>query len=291
VFGTYLGVRIDHPAGCPEVDPVLCAEQDIPDHEHHQGIDWVRADSTMNVGLGRSWQASLGLPFDLRLLTVDYTTPDGDPYDPPYGDNHHRDEVLWGLTDGRAMLWRYGTPTDGLVLGVGAGSTIPLGKTEENPFALAARGLEHEHFQLGSGTFDPVVAGIAMMTGRRWGGWASVDARLPVYANGQGYRAPRSVSASVGPSFRVVPELALLGTVDVLHETSESWDGTPYGGRQVLTGSLTALYTVSSSVVLQASGRATAWQRSLGEDEDEPLRQALVLTAGVSVTPRRREER
>ena len=68
LFGSYLGVRIDHQAACPVVDPVLCAEQDIPDHEHHQGIDWFRADSTVNVGLGGNWQASLGLPFDVRLL-------------------------------------------------------------------------------------------------------------------------------------------------------------------------------------------------------------------------------
>ena len=195
--------------------------------------------------------------------------------------------MLWGPTDGRAMLWRYGGVGDWLILGGGAGATIPLGRTEDNPFALASEGLEHQHFQLGSGTFDPVLSVNAVATGQRWGGWATLDARLPLYENNKGYRPPRSVSASVGPSFRAARSLQLIGTVDALHETAETWDGEPYGGRRVVTGSLAALYTVSPALVLQASGRATAWQRSLGEDDEEPLRQGLVLTLGLSWTAAR----
>ena len=280
-------MRVDHVATCPEVDPVLCAEQDIPDHEHHQSIDWFRLDSTVNIGLGRRWQASLGLPFDVRVLSIAYTTLEGDPYDPPYGDNHHRDEVLWGPTDGRATLWRYEAVGEHLVLGGGAGATLPLGKTEANPYALAAEGLPHEHFQLGSGTVDPLLSGLALWRGPRWGGWATLDARLPVYANAHGYRPPRSLSASLGPSFRAGRALQLVATVDGLHESPETWDGEAYGGRQVLTGSLAALFTVSPALVLQAGGRATLAQRALTDDPDaEPLRQGLVLSLGLSWTPR-----
>ena len=261
---------------------MLCAEQDIPDHEHHQRIDWLRADPTLTTGLGGGWQASLGLPIDLRVLGIEYTTPDGEPYEPPYGDNHHRDEVLWGLTDGRAMLWRYAAPSSRLVVGGGIGTTLPFGRTEEDPFALAAEGEEHQHFQLGSGTFDPMATGQAILAGPRWGAWLSADARVSLYENRKGYRPPRSVAVSAGPSFRIVPDLQVLATADGLYETPETWDGEPYGGRAVLTTSAVAIYTVNPRLVLQGQGRATVWQRGLGDEHDEPLTQRFVLSAGAS---------
>lgn len=287
MFASYLGVRVDHQADCPDVDPVRCATQDIPAHEHHQGIDWFRADAAAHLGLGRGWQLMLGLPLELRVLSIDYTTLDGTPYLPPYGNNHHRDEVLWGPGDGRAMLWRYVSVAPWLVVGAGVGSKLPLGRTEDDPFALAAQGFEHQHFQLGTGTFDPQGALRLVATGPRWGGWAALDTRVPLYASGRGYRAPRSLGASLGPTYRVLPQLQVVATVDGLHESPEKWDGQEYGGRQVLTGSLAALYSASPSLVLQAGGRATAWQRSLADAGDEPLKQGFIGTVGLSWTPRR----
>lgn len=214
------------------------------------------------------------------MLGITYTTPDKAPYTPPYGNNHHRDEVLWGPTDGRTMLWRYAAPRSWLVVGGGVGATLPLGRTEEDPFALAAQGMEHQHFQLGSGTFDPVASGQALLNGTRWGGWLSVDARVPVVENSKGYRPPRSIAVSAGPSFRVIPDLQVLATADGLYETPEAWDGEPYGGREVVTTSLAAIYSLSPRLVLQGQGRTTVWQKALGDEE--PLTQSLVLTAGAS---------
>ncbi|NOY27096.1 MAG: hypothetical protein GXP62_14605 [Oligoflexia bacterium] len=285
LYGSFLGMRVDHIASCPEVDPVLCAAQDIPDHWDHQSIDWFRTDPSATIGLGKGWQIALGLPVDLRVLRIDYTTLDGAPYQPPYGGNHHRDETLFGFTDGRISAWRYASPAQGLVMGWGLGTTLPLGKTEDDPFSLAAQGLPHEHFQLGSGTFDPLLSGVLVLSGPRFGAWGSVDARLPLYQNGRAYRGSRTVSASLGPTMRVVQPLQLVATVDILLESPETWSGEPSGGRQTLTGSLLALWTVSPALVLQGGGRATAWQHAPGGGDDEPLWQGLVLTAGVSWTP------
>jgi hypothetical protein len=46
------------------------------------------------------------------------------------------------------------------------GVTVPLGRTEPNPFTLGDLGLPHEHIQFGTGTWDPVVG---LAAGRRWG--------------------------------------------------------------------------------------------------------------------------
>jgi hypothetical protein len=70
-----------------------------------------------------------------------------------------------------------------------AGLTIPLGRTEEDPFALGDMGLQHQHIQLGTGTANPVVAA---EIGRSWGAWRAVGFGLTqqvVYENSKGYQA------------------------------------------------------------------------------------------------------
>ncbi|HEY6147278.1 MAG TPA: hypothetical protein VIZ69_06255, partial [Thermoanaerobaculia bacterium] len=137
--------------------------------------------------------------YDVKDQSVRYTTLAGEPYTPPYGDIHHRTETLRGFADGQltAIL-----PLGGSVV-VGAGLSIPLGRTEPNPIVLGREGKKHEHIQFGSGTVDPLVsilwsrplpalAGIVLA--------ASADAQIPLYENSRGYRAPVSVRWSAGPS-------------------------------------------------------------------------------------------
>lgn len=275
---------MQHEARCPEISPPDCAEQDIPAHLHDQRIRWLRLHPGLNVGLGKGWQLQGQLPFDVRVLTIDYRTLDGQPFDPPYGDIHHRNEVLWGLVDGRIAAWRYAAPGGGWILGGGVGTTLPFGRTEDDPFALAAQGETHQHFQLGSGTFDPVVGLVAIQQGMRWGAWASVDARLPVYANGRGYRPPTSLNVSVGPTVRFLTGIQLMATAEGAVETVERWSGAPYGGRAAVGAGLGALAAVRSDLVLQVQGRAALWEAAFARHE-EPLTQPLLITAGLSWTP------
>jgi len=64
-----------------------------------------------------------------------------------------------------------------------------LGRTEENPFELGRRGLPHQHFQFGTGTWDPI---LGLGAGRRLG---SVNLaltglfRFVVAESSRGYRA------------------------------------------------------------------------------------------------------
>lgn len=284
LLGDYLRVRIRHVAECPEVDPLLCAEEEIPAHLHDQHIDWLRFDPTVNVGLGRGWQLGVGVPLDLRVARVDYFTLEGEPYDPPYADIHHRDETLAGPVDGTLGLRWYGTRGH-WVYGGTAGVTLPVGKTEEDPFALTELGLTHEHQQFGSGTFVPTFGLDAIHAGRRWGAVAWGAGRVPLYENGKGYRPPVTGTAGAGPSFRLLPEVQLLGTAELLVEGPERWSGEPHGGRVAALGGVGALWSVSARVVLQAQARATVVQVSTDPGDDEgSLVQPLLLTLGASWT-------
>ncbi len=254
-------------------------------HWHDQRIAWLRLDPTVTVGLGEGWQVSAQVPFDVRDVSIVYTLPDATPYDPPYADIHHRDETIAGLTDGSLVVRKFAFVGMWL-LGGGLGASLPLGRAEEDPFAFTEQGLTHQHVQLGSGTFVPMVTADAVRMGARWGFLASASARLPLYSNGEGYRPPTSVSGSLGPAFRPVKPVQLVLTAEAMHETPERWAGEPYGGRTSAVGALAALYTLSPDVVLQAQARATVWQAMSHHETDEggSYEQPFVATAGVSWT-------
>lgn len=282
------GVRIQHQAFCPEVAPLLCAEQEIPVHLHDQQITWFRLEPGLTAGLGKGFQLSLTVPVDLRVVRVDYYTLEGEVFDPPYADIHHRNETLGGLTDGTWMLRWYSMPLPKVLVGVGLGSSLPFGKTEEDPFQLTEEGLTHQHLQLGSGTFVPAAELSLLWMSPRWSLWFSASGRLPLYANKKGYQPPRSLNLSAGPGFRVVKPLQILGTVELLSESAELWHGVPYGGRTALGGSLSGMYSLSKQVVLQAQVRGTFAQWNMSHhdtaEEEGSFVQRVVGMAGLSWT-------
>jgi hypothetical protein len=146
------------------------------------------------------------------------------PIDVPEGDIHHRNETLAGLGD----PWI--TALAGRKLGrwsaaIRGGVTVPLGRTEENPFELGRRGLPHQHIQFGTGTWDPLAGAGA---GRRFGAvtaTASVIARLPVSENGHGYRAGRRVVWMTTADRRISGPWHAQAGLDYARETAETWDG------------------------------------------------------------------
>jgi hypothetical protein len=68
-----------------------------------------------------------------------------------------------------------------------------------DPIALGNAGQTHEHIQFGSGTFEPILS--AQWASRRF--VAMTEARLSVYENRNGFRAPSTLIWSAGPTFRV----------------------------------------------------------------------------------------
>jgi hypothetical protein len=141
---------------------------------------------------------SLRIPYDNKAQRVRYETLDGQPYVPPYGDIHHRTETLRGIGDGQlTTLFPLGP------FQVGAGLSLPLGKTVPNPIVLGREGKKHEHIQFGTGTVDPLLSLLWTQAVPKLGGLAvsaAADAQIPLYQNSQGFHAPTTVRWAVGPS-------------------------------------------------------------------------------------------
>jgi hypothetical protein len=199
-------------------------------HEQHQVI-WHVQNLTMTdttAMVARGFGGGFGLEYVgfLRHVTgrIRFEDLDRRPIVVPDGDIHHRNETLVGPGDPwlMAVAGRRIGPWSAALRG---GVTIPLGRTEPNPFELGRRGLPHQHIQFGTGTWDPL-AGATV--GRRFGevmAMASVLARLPVSENSHGYRAGRRVSVTTSADRRIAGPWRAQAGLDYSREMAETWDG------------------------------------------------------------------
>jgi hypothetical protein len=105
------------------------------------------------------------------------------------------------------------------------GLTLPVGRTEPDPFALGDLGLPHQHIQFGTGTWDPIVGAAA---GRRFGEVAftvSALARFILAENSHRYQAGHRYYAEATASRRLAGAWSgRLGFI-AAREQAERWDG------------------------------------------------------------------
>jgi hypothetical protein len=119
-----------------------------------------------------------------------------------------------------------------LALSFRAGVTLPLGKTEPDPFVLGEQGFPHQHVQFGTGTFNPVLGAEARKEFRvPFNGSLSAYglAILTPYANPHGYRAGHrfAVGAALAGKLGLKGPI-LRGGLSLNAETAEEWASTPH---------------------------------------------------------------
>jgi hypothetical protein len=175
----------------------------IPDHEHHVRLALFHAELSTTYGLRQGLALSLRLPYDVKDQHVRYTTLDGQPFIPPYGDIHHRTETLRGKSDGDLLvLWQPAT-NGASRWRFGFGTTLPLGHTVPDPVRLGLEGKTHEHLQFGSGVFSPEAEIAWSRPVHSALASALLQATVPLGTNEHGFRAPKNFRWTIGPSFAV----------------------------------------------------------------------------------------
>jgi len=279
-------IEVSHEATCPEISPVHCEQLGgLPKHTHHQTMGLTRFNGLVAVGLGKGLQLKGQLPFDHKRLTIEYQDEDGKPYDPPYRNLHHQNETLTGLGDGQLQLEYFRNVGESWVLGGGIGATIPLGKTEQDPYRRAEQSLKHQHIQMGSGTWDPIGSFSAIYGSHQWGMIGTVQGRLALTYNAMDYKPSTSLSVGAGPTYRVSSKLMLLSSAEVLTESQASWGDTPdpLSGRTAILSSAGAVYRFNSTVAVMAQARVTAAQWSITDQ----ITQRFIGVAGVTFTPQK----
>lgn len=271
-YGTF---ETSHVASCPDVAPE-CARISIPDHEHLARLNLFHGDLSVTYGAHERLTFSARLPYDVKDMEIAYRTLEGEPFDPPYGDIHHRTEILRGLSDAE-LLASY-APAPGWL--IGAGVTIPLGETQPDPIALGRQGLRHEHIQFGNGTVDPRLAIQWSHSLGRVQISAAADARVPLYENRHGFKPPVTVRWSIGPSVPI-GTTGLSAQVAGQYQSIGRWNGEVDEGTGFHNGGvfLNASFLVAPALRVTPGLYFEAFSHSLS---DESFRQKPTFSVVIS---------
>jgi hypothetical protein len=179
-------MHVVHPETCPDIGPI-CAVRDEPPQQHDQRFYVSELRPSVEMGLNRTWGVELQVPLRLTRTSVTFRRESGEAFVPDYENIHHRNETLGGLGDplvsGRGS-WLLGR----VRLTARAGLSLPLGRTEENPFTLGRAGVSHQHLQFGAGTVAPALGVDGAMRLGKFSLGGNVQALLFPFENGKGYR-------------------------------------------------------------------------------------------------------
>ena len=176
------------------------------------------------AGVARALGIEAVLPLRVVRTRIRFEGMEHQPIVVPNGSIHHRNETLSGPGD-PWLLVHGARGVGGWTVAARAGVSIPVGRTEPNPFALGRLGLPHQHIQFGTGTWDPVVG---LAAGHRFGQVGFVVhtlARLVFGTNDHGYHAGDRLFASAAFDRRIAGTWRGIVGMDLAREHTETWDG------------------------------------------------------------------
>jgi len=263
----------------------------VPEHEHEVTLDFSRFELSADYGLGDGWHAWLRVPYDVkrrraRVRATAPATPAEREAQERNLELHHPTETLEGFGDlhllgvrkARDLLF----PRDVLV--AAAGTSLPTGRTEEDPYERGRAGLPHEHVQFGTGTFDPLLElyyTVPLLDGLHLS--LSEIGRFPLVENPKDYQGPVEVSATLGLGYRLAEPLSAHAGWSTFYQGYARWDG----GRDVNSGlvshgvTLGGTYALGGRASVSLSVRVPVSQRTLS-DEGDTFEQGILLQLGVS---------
>ncbi len=215
--------QVVHSEECPEIGPI-CDQRAEPAQLHDQQFYIAELRPMVTVGLSETYGVELQVPIRTVSTQIVFRRLDGTAFEPDYENIHHRDETLIGFAD----PWLLGLGTlslGGVTLTGRAGVGLPVGSTEEDPFARGRAGLSHQHIQFGTGTFYPVFSldvGFTIAPVRVSGYGQAI---VFLYENSQDYfPGSRFMVGGAGELDLIVGLSAGLG-FDIINEQPERWSG------------------------------------------------------------------
>jgi hypothetical protein len=217
------GLNVVHQDGCVDVND--CDEVPVqPRYLHDQNIYPGELRAIAEYAFTSHWGVEGHLPFRVTRTTIQYKTLDGAPYTPLDPTVHHRDETLMGIGD-PWLLGRFNATFAGVLMTARAGTTLPLGRTEPDPFSLGDMGLRHQHIQFGTGTFDPLLGlDLSRPVGKLQLNAYGL-AQLALYQSSKGFQAGTRAFAGFSAGALVLEKLTGSLGLDVLREGPERWQG------------------------------------------------------------------
>jgi thiol-disulfide isomerase/thioredoxin len=261
---------------------------------HDQALVVTEARAAVDVGLGGAWSAGVAVPVRMVRTTIRYLDAGGDEVVLADPDVHHRNETVSGLGDplltfGRAWTggqWR---------LALRGGASLPMGRTEDNPFTPDTMDVPHQHIQMGTGTINPLAAVEVSRSLAPWTVTGLLFTQQAVAENPRGYQAGDRYAAAVTIR-RGLGAWTVRAGLEAQAETAERWAGVVHadeGNRGRFDGLLAAgaRWAASEAVALDLVLKIPVVTHVVGGQLDMPA----IVELGASwsfgaAPPRRREE-
>lgn len=225
--------------------------------------------------------------FPYRIVDVELVHRDpmtGDPR-PPGNEIHARTERLSGAADPSVGVHLF-REASGWRFHARAGTSIPLGKTEEDPHLLGSIGQEHQHIQLGFGSPIPFLA----LEAQRWFGnvigsvWGLTHQSLK--QNAEGFRTGDRYSLGINATTSFgLKSWSFAAALEGHGETAETWDGIVYteegnaGRFDLMVGASTAWRPLPNTAVIVDLKRVVH-----SEIDGTQLRFGFLLGIGITTT-------
>lgn len=281
-----LGVRLSFSAS--PIEASHTAKEHLPDGSpievwHRQQSFIMDMRLALDLGLSNNIGLAVEVPLRLFATSIRYEDLDGRAVTIANGDVHHRDETLFGFGDpllGARLGFRFGSWS----LGLTAGLRLPVGKTQPNPFTEEAKTKPHQHFQFGTGTFDPELTLVLEhdFDGFSLGGWGWL--RPALYENAHGFQAGNRYAGGITASTSFgLAAWRFTAMLDASAETSERWDGKPpvddgNQGRFDLYAGLGATLRPSDAFLIGLTARVPVYHHIVGGQLELPI--VIELTLG-----------
>lgn len=206
----------------------------VAKHRHEVRLNVVRFDLGFKFQINRHFQLDAILPYEIRDQDANIDgldkIEDSETRDKIllYQEIHHRDETYRGFSDMDLLLGyhRHTTFLNNDMLFVKVGTTIPLGKIEDNPWTLGDKGMEHLHIQFGTGTFNPIADirySFPVYGGLR--AKASVRGKYPFYKNNREYLGSKDITYTAGLDYRATNWLSFHTSYLGLYQSYAHWAG------------------------------------------------------------------
>ena len=225
---------------------------DVPLHRHHVTLNVFRVDVGLKYHLSSQWMLEVNVPYETKIQEatieeIEQVTPAELEAIIRNRDNHHRNETYIGLADADILL---GYHTRGFLrendfLMGRIGTTIPFGKTEEDPWKLGDAGLEHLHIQFGTGTFNPMAdLHYSLPLYKGVGASVSIRGKFPFYENNKTYRGSRELTYTASLNYRLNNWLSFQTGYFGFYQSYAYWAGE----QDINTGLRFSMASVGASV-------------------------------------------
>jgi thiol-disulfide isomerase/thioredoxin len=242
-------------------------------HDQHLTIGEARVAA--DYGFTSQLGASLVVPVRFVSTTIRYASKaTGEDVDLVMPGIHHRDETLVGVAD-PMLLGAFTSPVGAARITIRAGVSLPLGRTEDNPFTVAAETMPHEHIQMGTGTVRPVLSADASFGFGKWHAGGFLFTQQSIYENSRGYKTGDRYAAGASASRRIGTKWSLRGGMEVQGETAEHWQGVEHTddgnrGRFDAMVSVGGSYLASERVAIDATIKIPFVTEAVGGQLDMP---------------------